>query len=222
VEDKKRKLDEARARGQISVDDPALLRGKRRKTDGGSTDFQHRDSGNDRGRARGRGRGRGRGTDSGWRGRGQGRSTVQSRDVTEGSPSTGVVLSAPRVPFSSAAKDTDAESESDSDAPPEVITSKAPSSVEYDAKEVLDPALEMEHPMRKKAEAPDIPEITRVSGNPMKPLNKHRPAQPKKAPYNPFASRPTLLRNVSSLVTIRIHCSLIVMVIFSCFFLKYG
>jgi len=27
-------------------------------------------------------------------------------------------------------------------------------------------------------------------------VSKPRPAQPKKAPYNPFASRPTLLRNL--------------------------
>jgi len=222
VEDKKRKLGEARARGQISVDDPALLRGKRRKTDGGSKDFQHQHSGSDRGRSQRRGGGQGRGTDNGWRGRGRGGSAVQSRGVTEGSPSTGVVSFAPRIPVSSAAKDTDAGSESDSDAPPEVITSKAPPGVEYDAEEVLDLALEIEPSMRNKAEASDIPGVTRVSSNPVKPLNKHHPPQPKKAPYNPFASRPTLLRNVSSLVAMHTHCSLMIMVIFSCFFLKYG
>lgn len=79
IEDKKRKLDEARARGQISVDDPALLRGKRRKVEGDSKDFRHQE----RGRGRGRGRDRGRETDNGWRGRGRGRSTVQLKGNAE-------------------------------------------------------------------------------------------------------------------------------------------
>jgi hypothetical protein len=114
----------------------------------------------------------------------------------------------------------DASSDSDSDAPPEVITSKAPPGVvDHGTEEVLDPALEIDLPVRNKPEAPDAPVVIRVNNDSVKPVHIPRPVQPKKAPYNPFASRPTLLRNVSSLVA-AYPCLL--MAIISCFFLKYG
>jgi hypothetical protein len=217
VEDKKRKLEEARAHGQLSVDDPALLRGKRRKVDSDSRDFQHRDNRNERGKARGRGRGRGRGTDSGWRGRGRGGSTAQTGGDAEGSSLTAVASSASKLPLSTVAGDPDESSGSDDDAPPEIITSKLPSCLTDGAlsdEEVPDAAQDIRVPTRTKDKAVDIV----VNG----PINRPRPAQPKKAPYNPFASRPILLRNVSSCNIPPFHCSLITTTIFSYFFLKYG
>lgn len=76
VEEKKRKMEEAVARGQLSLEDSGLAGRKRRRTDeGNATPDRGRGRGTARG-ARGRGRGvesgRGRGVDSGWRGRGRG------------------------------------------------------------------------------------------------------------------------------------------------------
>lgn len=199
VEDKKRKVDEAMARGQISIDDPALLRGKRQKVDGSLRDSQHRGMVLDRGR--GRGRGRERGTDGGWRGRGRGGYTMQSRGDSESLPS------APAVPPVSltVAPASDAISDSDDDAPPEVVTSKPPPGLvdHRSDDEVLDPALEIEVSILSKADIPPISAAIRAKNQVAKPIHKTRPPQPKKAPYHPFASRPTLLRNVSSFVHFR-------------------
>ena len=225
MEDQKRKLDEAQARGQISVDDPALLRGKRRRIDNHSKDLQHRANGSERGRGRGRGKGRIRGTDGGWSGRGRGRggSTVPIRGDTR-SPMTGAAHSTPKSPPATAARDTDASSDSDSDAPPEVISSRPPPDVIGHgvslSKEIPDSALEIKIPVRNKTEEPDIPVVAHTSDDSAKLVNKPRPAQPKKAPYNRFASRPTLLRNVSRLDIAPARP----LIIFNCsfFFLKYG
>ncbi|KAJ6604736.1 nuclear fragile X mental retardation-interacting protein 1-domain-containing protein [Mycena vulgaris] len=80
VEEKKRKMQEAVARGQLSLEDSGLAGRKRRRTDDGDGGGGQSERGAGRGRGRGRGRGaergqtrgRGRGVDGGWRGRGRG------------------------------------------------------------------------------------------------------------------------------------------------------
>lgn len=73
VEDKKRKMEEAVARGQLSLEDSGLAGRKRRRLDDANAQTGRGGRG---GRGRGAGRdhtgGRGRGVDGGWRGRGRG------------------------------------------------------------------------------------------------------------------------------------------------------
>ncbi|KZP31249.1 hypothetical protein FIBSPDRAFT_1037703 [Athelia psychrophila] len=79
-------------------------------------------------------------------------------------------------------------SASDDDAPPEVTTSKPQALVDHasdDAEEQTQPEVATIQVTQRPIPAPNI-----------KPMNKPRPPQPKKAPHNPFASRPTLLRNL--------------------------
>ncbi|KAJ7038104.1 hypothetical protein C8F04DRAFT_1209434 [Mycena alexandri] len=118
--EKKRKMEEAVARGQLSLEDSGLGGArKRRRVDEGN-DEQGRGRGRGNGRARGRGRGgggdtgrgrggdagRGRSVDSGWRGRGRGAAPQQTRP-------------APPLDESSSSSDSD-----DDDAAPETISSK--------------------------------------------------------------------------------------------------
>ena len=182
VEEKKRKLDEAITRGQISVDDPAFLRGKRlRLNSEHGSDWR---SGRGEGvRNRGRGRGRGRGADGGWRGRGKGGAFVQPRN--DGPSATSQVVTS----------DPDTSLDSDDNAPPEIVTSRRPPSLvhhESSSKHVPeDVAPKLEGAILVEPES---------SQTPLQPAKKPRLPQPKKTPHNPFASRPTLLRNVSTIV----------------------
>ncbi|KAF7339395.1 Nuclear fragile X mental retardation-interacting protein 1 [Mycena sanguinolenta] len=150
VEEKKRKMEEAVARGQLSLEDSGLAGRKRRRIDDGNAN-------SDRGRGRGRGaargaRGRGRGLDSGWRGRGRGGVAQQQ--------------TRPPPPASESSSSSD---DSDDDGAPEEIEST-------------------------KIEPPAVvaPPVVQVP-------NRPRPPQPKQPIRNPFASRPTLLRNFSNL-----------------------
>jgi len=56
----------------------------------------------------------------------------------------------------------------------------------------LDPKIQNE-PVSDKIQLPSISPTKRTTD---KTILKPRPPQPKKPPYNPFASRPTLLRNL--------------------------
>ncbi|KAJ6503444.1 hypothetical protein C8R47DRAFT_1106211 [Mycena vitilis] len=160
VEEKKRKMEEAVARGQLSLEDSGLAGRKRRRMDDGTADRgrgrgRHVDGGNaDRGRGRGtpRARGRGRGVDAGWGGRGRGGMPVQQRPP-------------PAQADSSSSDDSD-----DDDDAPETVSSK---------------------PEHVPAPPPQLPQP--------EVIKRPRPPQPKPAVRNNFASRPTLLRNVSLL-----------------------
>ncbi|EGN98674.1 hypothetical protein SERLA73DRAFT_168297 [Serpula lacrymans var. lacrymans S7.3] len=173
VIDKKRKLEEAAARGQLPPEDMGLLGHKRRRMEENSREG----SGNYRGRGqRGRQpRGRGRGLS-----RGRGGSTATHIDT----PVANLERSAP-VPTSSAGPSLVVEalsgSSSDSDSDdevPEAVSSKAP------------PA-----DVKPRADETESPQVQTVQPLP-KIVKKPIPPQPKKPPHNPFASRPTLLHNL--------------------------
>ncbi|KAJ7254025.1 hypothetical protein B0H12DRAFT_1017217 [Mycena haematopus] len=145
VEEKKRKMAEAVARGQLPLEDSRLAGRKRRRMDEGNANP-------DRGRGRGReaahsARGQGRAVDSGWRGRGR-----------------GVVLQQRQRPSLPASESSSSSDNSDDDGAPEEIESI-------------------------KIEPVAAPPVAEVSKRP-------RPPQPKQPVRNPFASRPTLLRNL--------------------------
>ncbi|KAJ7181746.1 nuclear fragile X mental retardation-interacting protein 1-domain-containing protein [Mycena crocata] len=150
VEEKKRKMEEAVARGQLSLEDSGLAGRKRRRTDDGSTD---RGRGRGSGRARG-GRGRGaettRGVDGGWRGRGRG----------------GASLARPPPRSSSSSSD----GSDDDDGAPEIVSTKS-------------------QPVNLPVAPPPLHPLAA-------PARRPHPPQPKQPLRNPFASRPTLLRNL--------------------------
>jgi hypothetical protein len=103
----------------------------------------------------------------------------------------------PKTPPPSTAEVLVASADSDNDAPPEVMTSKAPLAlVNHSASSIRDPALEIEIPSQKTEGTYHILADALTSNDSMTRETKPRPIKPKKAPYNPFASRPTLLRNV--------------------------
>ncbi|KAJ6610081.1 hypothetical protein B0H10DRAFT_2225366 [Mycena sp. CBHHK59/15] len=178
VEDKKRKMDEAVARGQLSLEDSGFAaRRKRRRTDEGANDGE-RQNARGRGRGVGRARGRGRGTDAGWSGRGR----------------SGALVPRPRVdtktPATESSSDSENSSGDDDDDEPEVVFSK-PSFVQGDA-----PKLEGDLTAEAVVAAQnDLPQPN-ASVGPLEVKKKPRPLQPKQPPRNPFASRPTLLRNL--------------------------
>ncbi|KAK7058883.1 hypothetical protein VNI00_001507 [Paramarasmius palmivorus] len=115
IEDKKRKLEEAATRGELSVQELGLFSKKRKLQDSGHTNS-------------GQGRGRGRGHDRG-RGRGRGRGTFVGR---AGGRDTQVKHQEPAsVQQPAQASDASSSSEgSDDDAPPEALSSKAPAEPE--------------------------------------------------------------------------------------------
>ncbi|KAF5337068.1 hypothetical protein D9611_003261 [Ephemerocybe angulata] len=179
VEDKKRKMDEAIARGQLTAEDMGMRSDKRRRTNESTPGGP---SGANSTRGRGTGRGAHRGGDRG-RGRGGAAAAVNPHlpvplpakpEATVGLP--------PRPPVSATTLSDDASNSSDSDGEPEVISSK---------KEVLSiaPPLEQAVVVPKPSEAP------KEQAAPSQP-RKRPPPQPKKAPRNPFAERPSLLRNL--------------------------
>ncbi|KAG6842582.1 hypothetical protein C0991_000108 [Blastosporella zonata] len=163
VEDKKRKMDEAIARGQLP--EPSHRGIKRPRTDEGG------DNHYERGRGHGRGRGnssygRGRATDFGWKGR-VGTSTMP----TKAQPSKAEAL----TPAS------DSSDSENNDEGPETVSSKAP---------VV--SLQPEIPSKPLPNTAQEPQHTFTNQRP----SKRPPLQPRKEPHNPFASRPTLLRNL--------------------------
>lgn len=179
VQDLKQKETDARARGQLSIADPALL-GKRRR-DAEESYQVERKATRGRGRDRGRGRGRGqweasfdesRATDSGW-GRGRG-----------GIPRAAQALKSNIALISHGKSDDESDlskSESD-DAPEETMIERQVEETEMTAENEVLPVT-------------DIKRTLSVQRN----TNTKRAApllQPRRPARNPFASRPTLLRNV--------------------------
>ncbi|KAF5377431.1 hypothetical protein D9615_005326 [Tricholomella constricta] len=171
VEEKKRKIEEAIARGQLS-DNLGFNGNKRRRTDEGD-DARYGDRSRGRGRGRGNSsRGRARATDSGWQGRG-GPAAVSTEDAHT-VPSSSIA----QVPAANAT-----DSEDDDECSPEVISSKVPV-VHVSPGTDLKPVLRTTNTSEQKR-------TSTTNRHPKRP-----PPQPKKEPHNPFASRPTLLRNV--------------------------
>jgi hypothetical protein len=196
VEEKKRKLEEAVARGQLDPIDLGLRANKRRKPE--NQDISERLKGkNGKHEQRGGNYGKrvesDRVPDSGWGAR---RKTKESE----------VAPTKPVVPdFSSPP-----ESDSDDDAPPELVSSKTAPPIELKP-DTKDTDFFMEEDVKTiPAEKP----VTE-NGKPRKSLL----VQPKMPPRNPFASRPTLLRNVRY-CTYFFSLSQLTLV-FSYFFLKY-
>ncbi|KAG6820111.1 hypothetical protein H0H93_005258 [Arthromyces matolae] len=158
VEDKKRKMEEAIARGQIL--EPIQRNNKRAKIDEGDRAG--------RGHLPGSGRGRGRGNTFSRRGR-----SIDSGWQRQLGKSTAVIQPSPHLP------PTPSDSDSD-DAGPEIVSSKnAPVS----------------HSTEFPSKSEPLPPATVESTKNSQPV-KRPPPQPKGEPYNPFASRPTLLRNL--------------------------
>lgn len=176
-------MEEAIARGQLSPEDAGFGKKRRRVQENANEEVRNPGrEGNDRGRSRGRGRGRGRGTDSGWRGRGRGGAghlAGLSRD--EAQPSF-----PPATQHIAVISDSSSDSEDEDNDSPEIISSKP-----LDATEQL----EEEDPDRQDA-SHELSPIANPQVEIIKPIKKPSSHQPKKLPRNPFASRPTLLRNV--------------------------
>ncbi|KAI9060188.1 hypothetical protein FKP32DRAFT_1528605, partial [Trametes sanguinea] len=167
VEDKERKVREAVERGQIPFDDGS--RRKRKRVEDGQGDR----SGNQRGRGgqRGRGRGRGRGRAGGWR---VSAAPPQPSATSASAPQT---EEKPAKEEHAPSNENESDSDSDSDGAPEAFSSKAP-------------------PAEESTEPTNPASTTEASNRPPEPVKKPRPRQPRRPLYNPFAQRPSLLRNL--------------------------
>ncbi|RXW24778.1 hypothetical protein EST38_g1110 [Candolleomyces aberdarensis] len=175
VVDKKRKMEEAIARGQLTEEDYGIRSGKRRRANEPSNGVSSNTSTSSRGHhPNKRGRGAGRGGQAGSRGRGRGGANVTPAAALL--PPKPVAAPIPQLPIDKTSSDEESDSSDDSDAP-EVVTSK---------KEV--------EPIVPVAE--DVLEETPREKEPQAQDRKRPPPQPKKPPKNPFASRPSLLRNL--------------------------
>lgn len=153
VSDKKEKLEEAIARGQLHLENPRFP--KRQWLD------------NDL-RGAGRGRGRGRGAPS------RGRGTATSRPELK--PATFHPL--PPRPPPAIASYSSSGSDDDDDGPPEAVSSKS----------TMLPPVESNAAPLPEPESMSVPQST---------IKKPFVRQPKNPPTNPFASKPSLLRNVN-------------------------
>ena len=201
VEDKERKMREAVERGQIPFDEMTHRKKRRRMEDGTGDRAGSVRGGRGGQRGRGRGRGRGRTVDSGWEGR------RPTEPTTENAPSSVAVPQSSSIRAATtdqkAERDENASSEddggsgSDSDDAPEVVSSKnPPASLDQAADENAMDA-EEDEPVDKPAE----PETAHVADHTPQLVKKPRPKQPRRPLYNPFAQRPSLLRNVSDRCT---------------------
>lgn len=169
-------MQEAVARGQLAFPDQRFPN-KKRRLDGERLYVPGR--GNMRGQSRGRGRG--------------GMYAQRMRDTREVPHTTS--MQGPDTPVTQphdvthppddtkledgTVDDDTSGSDSDSDAPPEVVSSKVTGGRQEEIMNIDDG---IEH----KQTAP-------------KAIRKPQPKQPRRPPQNPFASRPALLRNVSNM-----------------------
>ena len=166
IEDKKRKLEDAIARGQLNVTSATLHSNKRQKYDhrfdnrGFHPKIQSRTGKNDYART----------TDAGWGGRVRVAPTSPSRAIA-----------------TNEASHSKPSTEDDTDHEPEVLSSKIQHASEIPVVQ------ENKEDAETKALAPSQFVVKNNT------TGRHRISalQPKNPPRNPFASRPTLLRNVS-------------------------
>jgi hypothetical protein len=168
IEDKKRKLEDAIARGQLNFTSATLHSNKRQKyghrfdNHGFNPKIQSRTGKNDREYART--------TDAGWGGRVRAAPTSPSRAIA-----------------TNEASHSSSSTEDDTDREPEVLSSKIQHASEIPVVQ------EDKEDAETKALAPSRSVVKNNT------VGRHRISalQPKNPPRNPFASRPTLLRNVS-------------------------
>ncbi|KAF9460814.1 hypothetical protein BDZ94DRAFT_1265215 [Collybia nuda] len=178
VDEKKRKMEEAIARGQLSVGENSLR--KRRRVDIpcsiGHTSERDRHSTNTSNQVRRRGRRYG--TDSGWGGK---------VDALTLKHNPQYVTPASLCPDSSTAiVATHSDKETESDMEPDIMSTKEPLGSTRTLTSVNSYA------DRNSSGGPTL-EQTTIHPD----VHKIRNVRPvKKGPYNPFASRPTLLRNL--------------------------
>jgi hypothetical protein len=206
IEEKKRKREEALARGQISVDDPGLLGlNKRRKMEMQNGSMNDRGCGRGRGIGRVRGRGRGRGNGS-FRSNNKmmmgdnpenvtpinGDGEQKTKAMTSTSPTSETPSGTlPLASYSSSDSDSD-------DGPPETVSSRL-----IAITETQDVHVNHSDISAAPQEAECIPETAKPPGisideqrGQTRPIQKSVTRQPKGPVNNPFAARPYLLRNV--------------------------
>jgi hypothetical protein len=237
VSEKKRKLEQAMANGELHPDHLALMGGKRFRPQSSDPDVTR----NGRGRgggpfgfggSRGRGRGRGRGA--------YGRDRVPERsDARDGITSSASTLpssrspvvrdtglpqrpSVPSAPSESGGADAashlvsdDNDEDEDEDAAPEVMSTKRPpdivsygssSDAEQEKPDAVNDQPELTITSSSRS-GPDAVSASQQSSLPKAAESANRPRkapppQPKKPPRNPFAARPSLLRNVSASIVV--------------------
>jgi Nuclear fragile X mental retardation-interacting protein 1 (NUFIP1). len=207
VEEKRKKLAEAIGRGQLCMVNSGY--GRKGPKMGESTakgrQLGHRlRDGQERGRGRNGARRRDRGTDAGWRGRlGHGEFTTEvCRNVADGVGYSSATMAA-RGTQSAVQTDLtnyDSSSDDDDDDEPDVISSKQLSGLTNAEMSLHTGGCGgTTHGMdgggggRNMVLEPSKDNKSQT----FKPLKKNSQSLPKKLPQNPFASRPTLLRNVS-------------------------
>ena len=238
VAEKKRKLEQAMANGELHPDHLALMGVKRFRPLSSDADVTRTRRGRggppfgfggSRGRGQGRGRGRGRGAFSRDRvyERSAARDGIASSAPTLPSSRSPAVKDTelpwpPSVPSAPSAKDAhahahaashldsdDNDGDDDDDAPEVMSAKRPPGIVAYGSSS--DTELEKPHAVNDQPEPTAITSSSRsgsdaVSASQQSSLpkvestNRPRrppPPQPKKPPRNPFAARPSLLRNVS-------------------------
>lgn len=227
VAEKKRKLEHALANGELHPDHLALMGGKRFRPRSSDVDVTRTGRGRGGAHFRfGGNRGRGRGRGAYGRNRVHERSATHD-GITSSVPTLpssrspalkDTELSRPlSLPSAPSARDVDASSHlgsddddcDDDDAAPEVMSAKRPPGiVAYGSSS--DGELEKPHAVNDQPGptitsssriGPDAVSASQHSNLPKSEVaNRPRrvpPPQPKKPPRNPFASRPSLLRNVS-------------------------
>ncbi|KDQ63639.1 hypothetical protein JAAARDRAFT_169692 [Jaapia argillacea MUCL 33604] len=194
VEDKKRKHEEAVARGQLDLDDFSGKK-RRRTEDGGGYSGQ-------RG-GRGRGRGRGRGGDNA-RGRGRGRGGSARGGSGSNSIPMGPIPLPPKPQPMKPETDSSSGSDSESDGAPEAVSSKPPTALVEHRSSSSDGEGEDEATLVPEGQVDVAPPQQEASAeaaesapaSSLKPIRKVRPQQPKKPVHNPFGARPSLLRRL--------------------------
>jgi len=190
VGEKKRKMEEAIARGELLG---AGFSDKKRQRIDRSLGEKNVNWNRGRGRGTGnwRGRGNGRTTDAGWPNRGRGRGqSLGSRIPGEGGTSApnlpGIQASLPIQDSSSSDNSSSSAEEEDDDELPQTLSSKPPAeSPTLDTRDDLDCEVALDDPSANITESQLL-----------QPVRKIQPRQPKKPPPNPFVSRPSLLRNL--------------------------
>ncbi|KAG9222894.1 hypothetical protein CCMSSC00406_0000417 [Pleurotus cornucopiae] len=178
VEDKKRKMSDAIARGQLTMQDIGAHGNKRRRMD---DEYAQGNRG---------GRGNGRGSNRGMRG-GRGRGSGNQRGgSTFAQPVHPLPPPPPAPPVSQPAKSPlinevayESSSDDGSDAAPEVVSSK------------ITPSLPPK-PVEEALPDPEIPPVKLDEAQSLRPVKKPVAPRPPRQLHNPFSSHHTLLRSL--------------------------
>ncbi|KAG5221235.1 nuclear fragile mental retardation-interacting protein [Salix suchowensis] len=180
VEDKKRKMSEAIARGQLTMEDIGAHGNKRRRADGGYAQSNRGGRGNGRGSNRGMRGGRGRG------GGNQRGVVLLLNQFIRSAPAPAPSVSQPaKLPLINEVA-YESSSDNDSDAAPEVVSSKVTAA--------LPPK-----PVEEALPDSEIPPVKLDEARSLRPVKKPAAPRPPRQLHNPFSSHHTLLRSVSPL-----------------------